>query len=95
MSCHTDKKNEIRIIEVQENNTIKCTEKGCRGIYTGSEFINGKDIAHQFSNKMSTAVGMKLKEFYQEKRFKFNSNDNRRNGKWKSNLYPFYSFCFC
>lgn len=70
ISCQTDKKNEIRSIEVQENNTIKCTETGCRGIYSGPEFINGKDIAHQFSNKMSTAVGMKLKEFYQEKKYK-------------------------
>ncbi len=34
------------------------------GTYTGPEFINGSDVAHQFSNKMSAAVGDKLKELY-------------------------------
>ena len=43
---------------------ITCNENGCFGQYKGAEFINGSDIAHQFSNKMSTAVGDKLKELY-------------------------------
>ena len=45
---------------------IQCSEKGCFGTYEGPEFINGSDIAHQFSNKMSKSVGDKLKELYNE-----------------------------
>ena len=68
MSCQTNKKN----IETktQEKKGIECTENGCIGTYSGAEFINGKDIAHQFSNKMSNAVGNKLKELYHEKKYK-------------------------
>lgn len=43
---------------------IHCTDSQCRGFYVGPEFINGSDIAHQFSNKMSAKVGDKLKELY-------------------------------
>lgn len=43
---------------------IKCTNNECYGQYEGAEFINGADIAHQFSNKMSAAVGDKLKELF-------------------------------
>lgn len=43
---------------------IWCSDNGCQGTYKGSEFINGDDIAHQFSNKMSHKVGDKLKELY-------------------------------
>lgn len=51
-----------------EDSKITCTSKACYGTYTGAEFINGDDVAHQFSNKMSGAVGSKLKElFHQEK----------------------------
>ena len=50
----------------QTKNKITCTEKGCSGTYVGSEFINGSDIAHQFSNTMSGKVGDKLKELYKE-----------------------------
>ncbi len=32
--------------------------------YIGPEFINGSDVAHQLSNKMSGEVGDKLKELY-------------------------------
>ena len=46
------------------NNEITCTENGCSGQYQGAEFIDGSDVAHQFSNKMSHAVGDKLKELY-------------------------------
>lgn len=55
---------------IQEQDGIKCTENGCGGTYSGAEFINSKDIAHQFSNKMSDAVGKKLKEFYHKKKYK-------------------------
>lgn len=54
---------------VQESD-VKCTENGCFGAYKGSEFINGADVAHQFSNTMSKAVGDKLKELYSLKKFK-------------------------
>jgi hypothetical protein len=45
-------------------NSIECTNNECQGQYSGSEFINGSDVAHQFSNKMSAAVGDKLKELF-------------------------------
>ncbi|PCI98121.1 MAG: hypothetical protein COB15_06390 [Flavobacteriales bacterium] len=49
---------------VLEKNKIECSKNGCSGTYTGPEFINGSDVAHQFSNKMSKEVGDKLKELY-------------------------------
>ena len=45
---------------------LKCTHEGCQGRYKGPEFINGSDVAHQFSNKMSEAVGDALKEQYKD-----------------------------
>ncbi len=66
----------------QENNLVKdvvatknkqgiiCTNNGCTGKYSGPEFIDGDDVAHQFSNEMSTAVGDKLKEQYALKYYK-------------------------
>ncbi len=50
----------------KENNEIVCDEQGCRGVYSGPEFISGSDVAHQFSNKMSGKVGDKLKEHYEK-----------------------------
>ena len=44
--------------------SIDCSDRGCVGTYTGPEFINRSDVAHQFSNKMSQAVGDRLKELY-------------------------------
>ena len=58
--------NKVETIE-QKDNAITCTENGCSGKYTGSEFINRDDIAHQFSNKMAEAVGNKLKELFTSK----------------------------
>jgi hypothetical protein len=46
---------------------IDCTDKGCIGSYSGPEFIEGSDIAHQFSNSMSTKVSAKLKELFDNK----------------------------
>lgn len=43
---------------------IECSDVKCAGFYYGPEFINGSDIAHQFSNQMSEQVGLKLKELY-------------------------------
>lgn len=47
-----------------ENSYIECSNNECQGQYVGAEFINGSDIAHQFSNKMSAKVGDKLKELF-------------------------------
>lgn len=48
----------------QKSGDIDCSSEGCFGFYEGPEFINGSDVAHQFSNKMSSKVGDKLKELY-------------------------------
>jgi len=52
-----------------ENQSSRCTDKLCQGTYIGKEFINGADIAHQHSNKMSAIVGDKLKELYDMKKY--------------------------
>ena len=52
------------VVQSENTNEIVCSENGCGGTYTGPEFINGSDVAHQFSNKMSSKVGDKLKELY-------------------------------
>lgn len=49
--------------------TFSCSDAGCTGTYTGPEFICFSDVAHQFSNTMSTVVGDKLKELYKKKKF--------------------------
>lgn len=51
---------------VQKNMTIECSENGCEGTYVGDEFINGSDVAHQFSNTMSDKVGNQLKKLYKK-----------------------------
>lgn len=53
-----------------ENNfEIICSEECCKGTYVGQEFINGSDVAHQFSNHMANRVGDHLKELYASGRF--------------------------
>lgn len=52
-----------------ETESITCTDDACRGTYQGEEFINGDDIAHQFSNSMSAKVGDQLKKLYQEGKY--------------------------
>ena len=54
----------------QKYYTIQCLDAGCNGTYSGPEFINGEDTAHQFSNKMSASVGNKLKLLYKDKKYK-------------------------
>lgn len=49
-----------------DNSSIECSSNECFGQYEGAEFINGSDIAHQFSNKMSAVVGNKLKELFEK-----------------------------
>ncbi len=46
------------------NHSIECSNNECQGQYQGAEFVNGSDIAHQFSNTMSARVGDKLKELF-------------------------------
>jgi hypothetical protein len=58
------KRSEIfEILRLQGNN-ITCSDKSCQGTYKGKEFIKEEDIAHQFSNQMSAAVGNQLKVLY-------------------------------
>jgi len=58
------------------DNQVDCSDKMCQGIYKGAEFINGSDIAHQFSNTMSKYVGDKLKALYDEKLYSKVDMDN-------------------
>jgi hypothetical protein len=57
------------LLEHDQESDIECTDKQCSGVYHGPEFIDGSDIAHQFSNKMSHKVGDKLKELYDKDLF--------------------------
>lgn len=67
-SCTNNDKKIAQNISLETG--IKCYKNGCFGTYEGLEFINGADIAHQFSNKMSHAVGDKLKELYIEEDYR-------------------------
>jgi hypothetical protein len=48
----------------QDKPIVNCSNDKCEGEYIGPEFIEGEDIAHQFSNTMSKAVGDQLKILY-------------------------------
>lgn len=54
-----------KLINEQVSDSPICDNNGCHGTYRGPEYTsqNG-DIAHQYSNKISNAVGSKLKELY-------------------------------
>ena len=62
--CSCISPNQKEIIYEPTNNQIICSNISCFGTYIGPEFINNSDVAHQFSNKMSSVVGDKLKELY-------------------------------
>tara|TARA_R110002020_G_scaffold54229_17_gene151415 strand:- start:553 stop:1119 length:567 start_codon:yes stop_codon:yes gene_type:complete len=66
-SCKNPENKQIAIL--QKKNGIICTDKNCHGTYGGPEFINGSDIAHQFSNQMSADVGDQLKQLYSEEKY--------------------------
>ena len=51
-------------IQTKKEHNIICTDNSCSGSYTGPEFINRSDVAHQFSNTMSGIVGDHLKALY-------------------------------
>lgn len=53
----------------EQSDSIICTDSSCQGTYKGPEFNNQGDIAHQFSNKMASEVGNKLKELYDKKMY--------------------------
>jgi len=70
LASSTCKTNHTSSLQTEESNhQITCTDNACTGKYIGREFVNGSDIAHQFSNKISKAVGDKLKELYHAKKF--------------------------
>ena len=43
-------------IQIATDNAIACSDKSCVGSYVGPEFVDRDDVAHQFSNQMSTLV---------------------------------------
>ena len=53
----------------KESDIITTSDTGCYGTYRGAEFINGSDVAHQFSNKMCSVVGDHLKKLYNEGKY--------------------------
>ena len=53
-----------------QTSKIECDSNKCYGQYTGPEFVDGSDIAHQFSNQIANRVGEKLKELYKNKDYK-------------------------
>jgi hypothetical protein len=59
-----------------DNSYITCSNHECQGQYVGAEFINGSDIAHQFSNTMSAKVGDKLKELFKNSEYSQVDFDN-------------------
>jgi len=61
--------NSKSITLAQNDSQIKCSDLGCEGEYSGPEFVNGSDVAHQFSNEMSGRVGDKLKVLYDEENY--------------------------
>jgi len=67
-SCNNNVKSTTQ--HISQDTGIKCSNDGCFGTYKGPEFINGSDVAHQFSNKMSHAVGNQLKELYAKAEFR-------------------------
>lgn len=62
LSCSNPKKDLAN--NPTQNNDIVCSDNNCQGTYQGKEFINGNDVAHQFSNTMSAKVGDHLKALY-------------------------------
>jgi len=63
------KNNKTNKAASNQTNQINCSDEKCFGVYRGPEFINGSDIAHQHSNKISNVVGNKLKSLYDEGKY--------------------------
>ncbi|WP_124979164.1 hypothetical protein [Nonlabens xiamenensis] len=49
---------------------VSCTDFGCLGKYSGPEFVNGSDIAHQLSNTISKEVGQQLKALFHQGKYR-------------------------
>lgn len=65
------------IMEQTYPGNFSINENGFSGTYSGPEFDNtGGDVAHQFSNTASNAVGKKLKELYKSGVYKKVDMDN-------------------
>ncbi|MEY2924995.1 MAG: hypothetical protein RLZZ337_1543 [Bacteroidota bacterium] len=69
LSCTPNKSTKQTSDATKPQIELQCDSKGCRGVYNGPEFINGEDVAHQFSNKMAAAVGDKLKALYKKREY--------------------------
>jgi len=54
---------------IKPKETYTITDSGFKGTYTGPEFDNTGDIAHQFSNTAADVIGKKLKELYKEGKY--------------------------
>lgn len=68
--CHCANAQKVAMkTKTLRNVTIECNDNGCFGSYYGREFINGSDVAHQFSNTMSAKVGDKLKELHSQDKY--------------------------
>jgi hypothetical protein len=63
-SSHTSKN-----IQQEKSEKITASDFVCEGSYVGPEFIEGDDVAHQFSNEMSEKVGDQLKKLYKAGKF--------------------------
>lgn len=66
-SPHVD--NSHHAVQMSYPGEVTCTDGGCEGSYTGPEFVDGSDIAHQFSNTMSHHVGKQLKAMYKSGKY--------------------------
>lgn len=62
-ACTTSNRVESALNKEQSTKII-CNDTLCYGTYSGPEFVDGSDVAHQFSNQMAAVVGNKLKELY-------------------------------
>lgn len=56
-------------IQQEKSEKITASDFVCEGSYVGPEFIEGDDVAHQFSNEMSKKVGDQLKKLYKAGKF--------------------------
>lgn len=68
---------------------LYCNDSLCFGNYVGPEFIEGSDVAHQFSNKMCDTVGKVLKQLYKKKQYvkvNFDSIKMKTDGKGSGNV---------
>lgn len=67
----TDRKSILNLYGLinEQTETPVCSESGCSGTYRGPEFVNGSDVAHQYSNTITKYVASKLKELHSSKKY--------------------------